>query len=126
VTGALGYFSKPPDRPAVKFLSEIKVPILILVGEYDIPDAHAHSGAIQAGIPNARRVIISNAGHLILLEQPQTFNASVLKFVNNIEFFKILNSQGVGAAVHYFHKKRETEPGVVLFEEIEMNVLGYS
>jgi 3-oxoadipate enol-lactonase len=125
VIGALGYFSRPPDRPAVQFLSEIQVPTLILVGEYDIPDVHAHSGVLQAGIPNAKREIIAKAGHLIPLEQPQAFNGSVMKFLNSIEFFNILNSQGADAAVHYFHKERETEPAIILFEEVEMNALGY-
>ncbi len=125
VKGALGYFSKPSDRPAVKFLSETKIPALVLVGEYDIPDVHAHSGVIEAAIPNARREIIFNSGHLIPMEQPEAFNASVLKFLNSVEFFNILNSQGVDAAVQYFHKKRKVEPGIILFEEREMNALGY-
>ncbi len=125
VTGALGYFVKPLERAAVKYLHEIKVPVLILVGEYDIPDVHAHSGVIEAGIPNAKREIIFKAGHLIPLEQPEAFNASVLIFLKSLEFFNILNSQGVDSAVQYFHKKREAEPDAILFEEREMNLLGY-
>jgi 3-oxoadipate enol-lactonase len=126
VKGALGSFALPPDRPAVKFLSEIKVPALILVGEHDIPDVHAHSGVIEAGIPNAKRMIIPKAGHLIPLEQPEAFNSSVLNFLNSLEFFNMFDSQGVYAAVQYFHKKREAEPDIILFEEREMNALGYS
>lgn len=118
-------FLKPPERPAVNFLSEIKVPALILVGEHDIPDVHAHAGVIEAGIPNAKREIILKAGHLIPLEQPEVFNGSVLKFLNSIVFFHVLNSRGVDAAVQYFHKKRENEPDIILFEEREMNSLGY-
>jgi 3-oxoadipate enol-lactonase len=71
---------KPRDRPAVKFLSEIKVPTLVLVGEHDIPDVHAHSGVIEVGIPNAKREVVLKAGHLIPLEQPEVFNAAVLAF----------------------------------------------
>jgi 3-oxoadipate enol-lactonase len=71
---------KPRERVAVKFLSEIKVPTLVLVGEYDIPDVHAHSGVIESGIPNAKREVILKAGHLIPLEQPEVFNASALAF----------------------------------------------
>ncbi len=126
VNGALGYYVKPSERPAVKFLSEIKVPTLILVGEFDIPDVHAHSGVIEAGIPNAKRRIIFDSGHLIPFEQPKAFNETVLKFLNSMEFFLVLNSRGVDAAVQYFHKKRESEPDIVLFEEREMNALGYS
>ncbi|MFC2139814.1 hypothetical protein ACFLR4_04050, partial [Bacteroidota bacterium] len=126
IKGALGYLSKPPERAAVNFLSEIKVPALILVGEFDIPDVHAHSGAIESGITNSRREIILNAGHLIPLEQPAAFNAAVMKFLNGIEFFKLLSLEDVDGAVKYFYKKREGDPNAVLFEEGEMNAIGYS
>jgi 3-oxoadipate enol-lactonase len=126
ITGASGYFSKPLQRADVKFLNEIKVPTLILVGEYDIPDVHAVSGALQSGIPNSKRKIISNSGHLIPLEQPEAFNAAVLKFLNSLGFYKVLNSAGVEAAVQYFQKKHETEPDVVFFDEGEMNLIGYN
>jgi pimeloyl-ACP methyl ester carboxylesterase len=62
--------SRPPERPAVGRLAEIHVPTLILVGESDIPDVHAHAGVLEAGIHNARRMIVPEAGHLIQLEQP--------------------------------------------------------
>jgi pimeloyl-ACP methyl ester carboxylesterase len=119
------YFVQPAERPAVNFLSEIKVPVLALVGEYDMPDIHANAGVMEAVIPNAKREIIFNAGHLIPLEQPEAFNTTVLRFLNGIDFFKILRSQGVDAAVQYFHNKRENEPSIIIFEEREMNALGY-
>ncbi len=72
---------KPADRIALKFLSEIRVSTLILVGEFDIPDVHAHSGAINAGINGSARIIIPGAGHLIPIEQPALFNAAVLDFL---------------------------------------------
>jgi pimeloyl-ACP methyl ester carboxylesterase len=62
--------SRPPDRPAVGRLGEIHVPTLILVGESDIPDVHAHAGVLEAGIHGARRKIVPGTGHLIQLEQP--------------------------------------------------------
>lgn len=119
------YFVQPALRPAVKFLSEIKVPVLALVGEYDVPDIHANAGVMEVGIPNAKREIIFKSGHLIPLEQPEAFNAAVLKFLKSMEFFNILNSQGVIAAVQYFNSKRENEPNIILFDENEMNALGY-
>ncbi|MBU2651500.1 MAG: alpha/beta hydrolase, partial [Bacteroidetes bacterium] len=78
-------YMKPAERTAIKFLSEISVPTLVLVGEFDIPDVHAHSGAIESGIPDAKRRIIYNSGHLIPFEQPEAFNASVIEFLNSIE-----------------------------------------
>ena len=38
-------------------LREIHVPTLILVGDADIPDVHAHAGVIETGIPTARRIV---------------------------------------------------------------------
>jgi 3-oxoadipate enol-lactonase len=72
---------KPAERIALRFLSEIKVSTLILVGEFDIPDVHAHSGAINAGINGSGRLIIPGAGHLIPIEQPKLFNAAVIDFL---------------------------------------------
>ena len=50
--------TQPATKVAVRSLSEIKVPALILVGEYDIPDVLAHAGAINSGITNSKREII--------------------------------------------------------------------
>jgi 3-oxoadipate enol-lactonase len=72
---------RPPGKPHYQRLDEIKIPALILVGEFDIPDVHAHAGAIQAGIVNSKRDIIPKAGHLIPIEQPELFNAAVEKFL---------------------------------------------
>ena len=124
--GAMDRFQSPPERQAVKFLSEISVPTLILAGEYDIPDVHAQSGVINAGIPNSKREIISNAGHLIPFEQPEAFNASVFKFLNSMGFNNILLTQGVKAAALYFQNKHEVDSNYIPFEEGEMNTLAYS
>jgi 3-oxoadipate enol-lactonase len=76
-----GIQPKPADRMALGFLGEINVPTLILVGEFDIPDVHAHAGAINAGIRNSTRKIIAKSGHLIPIEQPELFNAEILIFL---------------------------------------------
>jgi 3-oxoadipate enol-lactonase len=67
--------------PAYRRLNEIKVPTLIIVGEFDIPDVHAHAGAINAGILNSRRIIIPGSGHLVPMEQPALFNDAVKDFL---------------------------------------------
>lgn len=67
--------------PAYRRLNEIKVPALIIVGEFDIPDVQAHAGAINAGILNSQRIIVPKSGHLVPLEQPEMFNEAVLNFL---------------------------------------------
>lgn len=54
-----------PTQAALPRLQEIHIPTLILTGDADIPDVHAHAGAIEAGIRGSRRVVLSDAGHLM-------------------------------------------------------------
>jgi pimeloyl-ACP methyl ester carboxylesterase len=76
--------TQPAGKVAVRSLSEIKIPALILVGEYDIPDVHAHAGVINAGIENSKRLIIPGSGHLIPIEQPALFNEAILHFLTKL------------------------------------------
>jgi pimeloyl-ACP methyl ester carboxylesterase len=70
------------DGPEVMArLGEIKAPTLIVTGEIDIPDVHAHAGALEALIPGARRVIVPHSGHFLYLERPQAFADLVSGFV---------------------------------------------
>lgn len=82
-SGPMGKKWPRPRDPesAVGRLSQIKVPTLIVVGASDIPDVHAHSGALEAGIPRSKRVVIAGAGHLVHLEKPEPFNEIVLTFL---------------------------------------------
>jgi 3-oxoadipate enol-lactonase len=77
-----GEFKIPNSLPSNSRLSEIHVPTLILVGEFDISDVHAHAGAIEEGIPGADRDIIINAGHLVQLEQPEILVERLSRFVD--------------------------------------------
>jgi pimeloyl-ACP methyl ester carboxylesterase len=70
-----------PTKPALPRLSEIYVPTLLLVGDADIPDVHAHAGAIEAGIPNAHREVMVGAGHIMYLEKPAEFSQRVISFI---------------------------------------------
>ncbi|MEV4833619.1 alpha/beta fold hydrolase [Nonomuraea sp. NPDC049486] len=64
-------------------LAALKVPALVLVGDEDElappADARAMAGAVQDG----RLEIISKAGHLIAVEQPEAFNAAVERFLSS-------------------------------------------
>jgi 3-oxoadipate enol-lactonase len=73
-----------PERPALPRLGEIAVPTLIVVGEHDIPDVHAHCGAIEAAIPDAKRVVLAGSGHVPHLEVPDAFNRVVLEFLAGV------------------------------------------
>lgn len=66
-------------------LGEIKAPTLIVTGEIDIPDVHAHAGALEALIPGAKRIIMTGGGHFIYLERPEAFADVVSGFVDEAD-----------------------------------------
>ena len=70
-----------PAPPAAPRLGEIKVPTLVLIGEYDVADNHAETGAVEYAVKSSARVVIRGAGHLLYLEQPAAFTDVVTRFV---------------------------------------------
>jgi len=76
-----GDLELPSPSPVMTHLSDIRVPTLILVGEHDIADVHAHAGAIELGIWGARREIMRDAGHLIQLDQPEVLSDRIVAFI---------------------------------------------
>jgi 3-oxoadipate enol-lactonase len=74
-----------PVKPALPRLHEIQIPALVMVGDSDIPDVHAHGGAIEAGIPRAHRVVVSGVGHLMYLEKPAEFSRIAIAFIEQNE-----------------------------------------
>jgi len=77
-----GEFETRNEKPSVSRLGEVHVPTLILVGELDISDVHAHAGAIEEGIAGAQRDVIINSGHLVQLEQPEIVAEKLSRFVD--------------------------------------------
>jgi pimeloyl-ACP methyl ester carboxylesterase len=59
------------------------VPTLILVGDADISDGHAHAGAIEAGTGGSKRAIINDAGQLMYLEKPEEFSRVAILFIES-------------------------------------------
>jgi 3-oxoadipate enol-lactonase len=74
----------PLKPPAITRLAEIHVPTLLIVGEYDIPEKIELVGQLVAEIPNARQIVISDAAHIVSMEQPEEFTRVVLDFLAHI------------------------------------------
>jgi len=66
-------------------LSEIRKPVLIVVGDQDIITPRYISEVMHEGIANSRIVVLSNCGHRCHEEQPDTFNSIVSDFLQRIE-----------------------------------------
>jgi pimeloyl-ACP methyl ester carboxylesterase len=79
------HFEQGLSPPASKRLSEVRAPTMILVGEADIADVHAHCAAINAGIRESTQEIIKDAGHLIQLEKPGEIAKRIEDFVQRCE-----------------------------------------
>jgi pimeloyl-ACP methyl ester carboxylesterase len=108
-------FIELPDQAALDRLSEIKVPTLLVNSDGDIPDVHAHAGAIEAGIKGTRRVVISGGGHLIYLEQPEAFNAEVGEFLSIIS---LPHSSSTESPWNSFERGFAPVNGSVLYYEV--------
>ncbi|HEX7745069.1 MAG TPA: alpha/beta hydrolase [Micromonosporaceae bacterium] len=70
------------DPPALGRLGELRVPVLVGVGAYDVPDFKRLADRVAAAVPGAVRLPdIPNAAHLAPLEQPGPVNAALLDFL---------------------------------------------
>jgi 3-oxoadipate enol-lactonase len=70
------------DRPdATPVLPQIRIPVLVLVGEEDRVTPPSDAAALQAGIPHATLRTIPAAGHLSNLEGSDRFNESLAQFL---------------------------------------------
>lgn len=82
IVGALEGMKQRPD--STPMLGKIDVPTLILHGEDDqlIPAQEAQE--MHTAIADSSLNLISNAGHLLNLEQPEKFNQIIREFMENL------------------------------------------
>jgi pimeloyl-ACP methyl ester carboxylesterase len=63
-------------------LAGLRIPVLLAAGEQDMPDFKQGAQEFANVLPNARRVVITRAGHLAPLETPDAFRRLVLDFLS--------------------------------------------
>jgi 3-oxoadipate enol-lactonase len=69
------------DRPdSTDFLSQIRVPTIVLTGDQDAISPPEEGRAMAAAIPGARFVPIGGAGHLTPMERPGAVGAALSEF----------------------------------------------
>jgi len=66
-------------------LPRIRVPTLVLCGELDQVTSPALGTRLISEIPDARRVVFPDVGHLNNMEQPARYNATVRAFLQSME-----------------------------------------
>jgi 3-oxoadipate enol-lactonase len=72
---------QPLSPPAVGRLAEIRCPVLVIVGERDLPHINDIADVLDRGIPGAERLIVPGAGHIVNLDAPEAFNRAVGTFL---------------------------------------------
>jgi 3-oxoadipate enol-lactonase len=73
------------NRDLTARLPELKMPVLIMNGEFD--NSLKRSRDMSARIAGAEHHVIAGAGHACCLEDPETFDRNVLAFLKKHEFF---------------------------------------
>lgn len=67
-----------------KRLSQIAAPTLVITGADDSTVPPAAQTRLAEAIPNARQVILPNAGHASAIDQAEGFNRHLLEFIGNL------------------------------------------
>lgn len=62
-------------------LSQIKTPTLVVTAADDTTVPLLHQRHLAEGIPGAQQVVISAAGHAVIVDQPKAFNKTMMDFL---------------------------------------------
>ena len=86
VEGIVAAIKAMAERPdSTPDLESINAPTLIVTGAEDAIIPAPEAAGMLSRISGARHVAIANAGHLPMLEQPDSFNISLIDFVKSVE-----------------------------------------
>jgi pimeloyl-ACP methyl ester carboxylesterase len=72
------------DPHALGRMSEVTAPMLVIVGERDLPDFHAIAAALKQEVPTAQSIIIAGVGHMANMEAPEEVNRTILGFLRDV------------------------------------------
>ncbi len=71
--------------PNIARLSTLRTPTLVIIGDHEMPFIAAAADTFAHRIPNAKKVVIPNAGHTAHFAQPTAFNGALLDFFNEVD-----------------------------------------
>jgi pimeloyl-ACP methyl ester carboxylesterase len=77
----LGERQSDSKQPAVERLAEIHIPVLIIVGENDIPYLHSAADYTEGHLSSCQKIVLENAAHLPNMDQPDAFRVAVRSFL---------------------------------------------
>ena len=77
-----------PHEPAgprpIDAAQDLALPVLVAVGEHDVPGFREMSAVLARRIPRAHHHVIADAGHMINMEQPDAVNKLLLTFLGQL------------------------------------------
>ena len=72
------------ERTAYDRLAQVKVPVLIIVGENDTPYILAAADYMLKNLPSANKIVIKDAAHLPNMDHPDQFDEIVNTFLEGL------------------------------------------
>ena len=73
--------SSPRTSPTITRLGSIDMPVLVVVGERDLPDFVRMSEQVAREAKRSRRVTVPATGHFASMESPREVNAALVEFL---------------------------------------------
>ena len=77
----LGQDPHRDTRRPINVLEGISVPVLVVVGERDVPGFREMSAVLARRIPGAAYHVVADAGHMVTMEQPAAINDLLTDFL---------------------------------------------
>jgi pimeloyl-ACP methyl ester carboxylesterase len=84
VRGVAGVERGIMAHPRFVDATTIEVPTLVIVGERD-KNYLASAGYFESKLPHGKKVVIEDAGHPAVLQQPEAVHAAVREFLDGLE-----------------------------------------
>lgn len=84
--GFINEYKTKGVRPvAVKQLSNIKIPTLIITAEFDLGACSEVADLKEAEIEGSKKITIQNAGHVMNVDKPDEFNSEIISFIGSLK-----------------------------------------
>jgi pimeloyl-ACP methyl ester carboxylesterase len=74
----------PPPTSAAKRIGELRLPVLVVIGDLDEEYIAKAADFMESNIPGARKIVMPGTAHLPNMEFPKEFNAHVQAFLDSL------------------------------------------
>jgi pimeloyl-ACP methyl ester carboxylesterase len=65
-------------------LEGVATPVLVAVGDQDVPGFREMSAVLARRIPGAEHHVVAGAGHMVSMEQPAAVNELLTRFLGRL------------------------------------------